>query len=160
MTSENSMSDFYRENTGDNGNRGNGPCPSQYIGFIGCGTYAPGGGGSILPAIPDDQQIPGFPSNKPVMITAEVAKALEKALAAAEALASQLCKNRKMFTCDDGSPENYPGCGEKNNRCDSVTINVSIDAKVEWAFGNNPKYKDLLNKLRDRVKNPKTTNCM
>ena len=85
---------------------------------------------------------------------------IKAALDAADAFAKQLCENRKKF-CDDGTPERYK-CGADNQRCDSVTITVQYDHKVEKVLTSegkdSPAYA-LLQMLNNMLRHPKPKNC-
>jgi RHS repeat-associated protein len=171
------LGNFYNNNTGQNAYQGipDQLCPSQYLGVVGCGAFAPGGANSAppplfktpVPGIPGNQQIPGFPVMPPFLPAASMMTALTDALNAADALSAQLCMNRKKF-CDDGTPPRYQ-CGANNQRCDSVTITPVWDSFVQTllttGIGPNgtqvpglpsPASMQLLARLRSY---PKRTNC-
>ena len=160
--SHTSLKNFYNGNTGDNAYKGNASriCPSQYLGVLGCGNYAPGGPWSVdkLPGIPDDQQIPGFPVNPPLMPYEQMYGFLKDGLQAAREFVRQLCENRREF-CDDGTPERYL-CGANNQRCDSVTITVWLDETAIRVLGQTTEGKELLKELNRIVKDSEKTDCL
>ncbi len=174
LQSQLSLMQCMASNLGKNAYKGNPSviCPSQYMGFVGCGAFGPGGRFTPLPAIPGDQQIPDFPIMKPKTPAGLVPGLLRDALNKADAFAGRLCDNRKKF-CDDGTPERYR-CGADNQRCDSVTIIVSIDSNIKRLLRDGigtdgetripgvrgPEADKLLEELIQRQTRPRTIDCL
>jgi hypothetical protein len=158
---------FYEENTGSHAHQGN-PAgiyrtPTVYVGVLGCGAFAPGGKASLLPAIPADQQIPGFPTGggqAGILPYAELPKAVDDALNAAKALAAKLCKNRRCFI-DNGSPKNYDILpGASNQRCDTVTLSINYTTQIAKVLERTVEGKELLKELIQLTKHRKKFSCL
>ena len=73
--------------------------------------------------------IPNSPSWRDVLKAKHAIGGLKNAIEGAREFAKRLCNNRKSF-CDDGTTERYQ-CGEKDQRCDSVTITVTCDTAMK-----------------------------
>ena len=168
--SNESLRDFIRNNY-DPGDHS--ICPSRYFGVIGCGKYIREMLSEIIPGqkrpgIPKDQQIPGFPDMPDFLHAKNTLPKMKQGLERAERLAETLCENRRRF-CNDGRPRRYE-CGNKNQRCDSVTIDVQIDDDVQSILRDGRRYDgtpvpgfpndgslEMLEILRAF---PKTTDCL
>jgi RHS repeat-associated protein len=123
---------FIAQNRGpDNDKTGCGP----YLSFVSCfsSDYTNRLGAANL--------IPNSPSWRDVLKAKHAIGGLKNAIEGAREFAKRLCNNRKSF-CDDGTTERYQ-CGEKDQRCDSVTITVTCDTAMKTLtttgmFGGKP----------------------
>jgi hypothetical protein len=91
----------------------------NYVGMLACFSR------NYIPDVPESRTIPDFPVFNRALESEAAWGTIVHARDDAEALAKTLCKNRKKFR-DDGKPERYL-CGDKNQRCDSVTITLHCD---------------------------------
>ncbi|MDX1929039.1 MAG: RHS repeat-associated core domain-containing protein, partial [Pirellulaceae bacterium] len=113
--------DFIRDNSGWNDSIVTG-C-GNYVGLVSCFT------GMVQDLIPADNKIPDFPDWGMAPLKAEnVIRSMRIVFEKARAFAATLCKNREQF-CDDGTRDRYE-CGDKNQRCDAVTITITCDADM------------------------------